>query len=227
MNDPLQRTGDTTPGTAAQPSSLFGSTSRLALEKAGPIMGSRRAKILKLLADRGPSTIFEVADAIGVFDHQISGRFSELEAEGLIRRTGERRPKPETSCLAEVYAIQAEATPPARPLDLGDAQGYPPTINLGEACIFDRDPIVGGQTEPPGIPYSRRSQGEVPRVCWWLRLVECEGCGRPLKMVIQKQAGKDIKLFRCGTPTCNRTWYLQIVREPGGPELLALVMKTL
>lgn len=177
-------------------------------------IGSRRSRILQFLAE-SPATIFEIATRMELHDHQISGRFGELERECLIEKTGERRPRPETGCLAEVYRLAA----PAVPIEKGIVAHYPDELNLGEDGIFERQFIASDPM--PGIPYVRRADAGGVRAAYWIALVECDGCGRPLRLVTE--AGK--KSYRCGTPGCRRTWYLQIVREPGQPELLALVIR--
>lgn len=81
------------------------STSRLAGEKAALHSTGRKAKILQLLQERGPQTLFELATALEVHPHQISGRLTELKFELKIEETGQRRTNPETGCAAEVYRI--------------------------------------------------------------------------------------------------------------------------
>ena len=81
-------------------------TSTLAGERAALAVGSRRAAILKLIESQGPLAIFEIAERLGLFDHQISGRFGELERDGLLVKIGERRVKPGTQCQAEVYGLR-------------------------------------------------------------------------------------------------------------------------
>src|SRR5947209_6629112 len=98
---------------------LWDNTSRKAAEAAARASGSRRVKILNYLREQGPSTIFEVAAHLGLYDHQISGRFSELERDQLIEKSGQRRRKPETECDAEVYRLRA--APAALPAAIADA----------------------------------------------------------------------------------------------------------
>ena len=196
------------------------STSQLAGAKAASICGSRRARILQFLAE-APSTIFEIAARMELHDHQISGRFGELEREALIEKTGHRRPKPETGCLAEVYRVAA----PVQRIDKGIVAHYPDVLNLGDDGIFERQPFITGDPTP-GVPYIRRADAGGARAAYWIALVECGACGRPLKLVVD---GKQ-KSYRCGTPGCKRTWYLQIVSEPGvgvQGQMLALVIKHL
>lgn len=201
-------------------SSLFDSTSRKAGERAARPAGWRRAKILELLGTLGPSTLFEVAAAMELFDHQISGRFTELSALGVIERTGERRRKPETGCEADVWRlVEAKAKEP----ELADRLGFPQTLHIGGE-VFERGVVLTGEAgDAPGIPYARRADGGGARLNYRVEFVECGGCGKPLKIVVE---GAE-KTYRCGTPGCNRVWHLQLVREPGRAEVLALVMKHL
>jgi hypothetical protein len=221
-HDPLQRTGGPpateghglfTPGTTPSPQS----TSRLAGHAAARASGFRRLQILAFLG-RGPATLFEVAAHLGVHDHQISGRFTDLVREGLIAKTGTRKVKPETGCEAEVYRLVTD--PPRRQLDA--VPGYPDTLNVAGEGLFRREQLLADDL--PGIPYSM-DQGNSLRLTWRIALVECEGCGKPLRLVESEQ-GK-VKRYRCGTPGCNRTWEFVMVNEPGKAPMVALVMKTL
>lgn len=81
-------------------------TSDAAWKHAQPRVPGRRQLILELMRQRGTLTIWEAAAALGVHDHQISGRFSELEHKGLIEKAGERRLKPGTRCEAEAYRVR-------------------------------------------------------------------------------------------------------------------------
>lgn len=83
---------------------LFESTREQARKVAAARTSKRYRQIIQALADR-PQCIFEVADDLGCFDHQISGRFGELVKLGLIRKAGKRRKKPSTGCQAEVYEL--------------------------------------------------------------------------------------------------------------------------
>lgn len=196
-----------------QPITLFDRTSRLAGDKAAVMSSARRAAICDLLRRFGPMAIFELAKKMGVHDHQISGRFGEMERDGLIKKTGERRIKPNTACQAEVYAVRDDL-PDSR--DAGELLGYPATLKIGTEGLFSRGPIIGDQ-DRPGIPYSL--DGGL-RLSWRLVLLECDGCGRTLKFL---ETGK----YSCGTPACNSTWYPMLVNEPGQRQVLALVMKHL
>ncbi len=192
------------------------STSRLAGETAALASGSRRAAILTILRSNGPLAIFEIARLMHCHDHQISGRFGEMERDGLLVKTGERRTKPNTKCDAEVYTISAEqVTPPSAADALVEQLGYPPTLKVGDEGIYNRSPITQG--DPPGVPYvSTSGLGQVYRI----EIIECPGCGRPLKFIVKGQ-------YTCSTPGCNRTWYPTLVNESGKSPVLALVMKHL
>lgn len=108
MADPMQRQQP-----PEQPSPegclLFKSTRALAGAVAARSIGKRQAKILQLLGDHGPLAIFEIAAMLHVFEHQISGRFSELERDRHIEKAGIRRQKGETRCWAEVYKLRSSA----------------------------------------------------------------------------------------------------------------------
>jgi hypothetical protein len=174
------------------------------------------------LQEHGTATIFELAAHLGVGDNQISGRFSELEREGLIRKTGERRRKPETTCDAEVYALAAPSTPHVVQ-DAAALAGYPETLRI-ENEPFIRQPLTAGETLPC-VPYIRHGAGlaQVYRV----ELIECPGCGHPLKRIDERIANQPRTVYRCGAPACARTWHLAIVSDPTNRPLLALILKTL
>jgi hypothetical protein len=212
---------------------LFNSTSRLAGETAAKLIGSRQERIIALLRERGPLAIWEIADILSVFDHQISGRFSELERQGLIRKSGERRTKPDTKCAAEVYCL-AEQRP--APVDPGQLLGYPDSINVPDEGPFDRMVPLGSR-DVAGVPYRRRSSvlGGVD-LSWRFEFLECGGCGRPLRM-FEEDAGSRIyqdgkavtnrkrRVYKCGTPGCMNVWELMIVTELGKAPMPALVKK--
>jgi hypothetical protein len=198
---------------------LFDRTSRLAGETAARMSGQRRQQILALIDTHGPLAIFEIAAYLGVSDHQISGRFGEMVHDRILYVTGERRIKPETQQQCDVYARR----PTAADQHVPEILGYPPTIVIGEEGVFDRSPVLG-DGDLPGVPYS--SRGPI-RQSWRVEVIECPGCGRPLKFFAEKIAGKDVKKFRCSLPGCNRTWQLMLVSEPGRAGVLALVMTTL
>ena len=96
--------------THTKDSPLFTTTRDAARQVAARRTSKRYRQIAETLGRLGPSCIFEVAAALGCFDHQISGRFGEMEKLGLIRKTGDRRKKPSTGCAAEVYEITGQVT---------------------------------------------------------------------------------------------------------------------
>lgn len=198
------------------------STSRLAGERAAASISSRRGKILSILQDRGPSTMFEVANLLHVNDHQLSGRFTELARDGLIERSGQRRPKPETGCEADVWRLREH--PAER--DLGELLGYPPTLLIQDQP-FDRQPVPAAE-HLPGVAYARRAEAGGMQLVNRVDLIECPGCGRPPKRIVEPvPGGRPSVVFRCGTTGCQSTWRMMIVREPGGAEIAALVMESM
>jgi ribosomal protein S27AE len=221
MDDPLQRSsrGPAAATDAGGGSSLFTSTSRLAGEKAAKLIGSRRAKILQLLGQR-PMALFEVAETLGVFDHQISGRFTELAADGLIEHAGERRIKPGTDCQCEVWRLRPTSTPAPVVQEL---LGYPSEIRVKvggkDEGAFGRQ-VLTEHEQFPGIPYACQERDRLS-IVWRIEFVECPRCGKPLKFIQEKEK----KLFRCGK--CPHTYELATVQEPGQPQLLALLLRTL
>ncbi len=178
--------------------------------------GSRRASIITIITNHGPLAIFEIAKLMHCHDHQISGRFGEMERDGLLVKTGERRIKPGTQCEAEVYAIAAAQVPTPSAADkLIEQLGYPATLKVGDEGIYRRVPLTDG--DPPGVPYcSTSGLGQIFRI----EIIECPGCGKPLKCV---EKGK----YTCSIACCNRTWYPMLVGESGKSPVLALVMKHL
>lgn len=107
MTDPMQRQEPPEQPSKTEGCTLFSNTRALAASAAAKSIGKRQAKILQLLRDHGPLAIFEIAAMLDVFEHQISGRFSELERDHHIEKAGFRRQKGETGCWAEVYRIPA------------------------------------------------------------------------------------------------------------------------
>jgi hypothetical protein len=201
----------------ANRSTLFDSTSKLAGEVAARASSSRRQAIIAIIQRHGPLAIFEIARLLGCHDHQISGRFGEMERDGLLIKTGERRIKPNTKCDAEVYGLpDPKPTAPHQP-DAAELLGYPNSLKIGDEGIFVRSPILG-DNDLPGIPYSLHSSAAGLRSTWRVELIECPGCGRHIKMITKGE-------YRCGTPGCNRTWFPMLVSESGKTPVLALVMR--
>jgi len=211
------------PSSSPPPGTLWDSTRRQAGDVAATFSGQRRSRILQLLRDRGPMTIWEIAAEMSVFDNQISGRFGELERDGLIQKTGQRKPNPRTGCDAEVYAI---ADVPSSLIPHPSSFGvYPGTLVLDGEPYHRQEPI--GPHDAPGVPYARTVDNKV-RFQVRVELVECPGCGHPLRVIERRSTGPQThNIYRCGTPTCNVTWHLALVNEPGQPQRLALVIRNL
>jgi hypothetical protein len=102
MHDPMMQPARPgfTPGTLFCPD-----TRQFAGAVAAAWSNQRYRHILQYLADRGPAPIFEIAAHLGCGDNQISGRFSELECNGVIEKAGIQKIKPSTGCKAECYRI--------------------------------------------------------------------------------------------------------------------------
>lgn len=209
MSDPLQRS----PGPDAP---LFGSTREIAGQQAAMKSGAMRERILRRLHEQ-PSTLWEMAEYLGVPDHVISGRFTELAKDLHIERTGERRLKPESQCPADVWRVRGilPGRDPVR--SLVNMLGYPDEVTI-DGDRYDRQELLPSETYP-GIPYARRADTGGARLIVRVQLVECGGCGRPLKFITKG-------VYRCGTPSCNRTWNPMTIAETGQPPILAMVMKT-
>lgn len=107
MTDPMQRQSPPEQPSKTDGCTLYSNTRALAGSAAAKSIGKRQQQILQLLRDHGPLAIFEVAHFMDLGDNQISGRFSELERDGLIEKAGIRRQKGETGCWAECYRIPA------------------------------------------------------------------------------------------------------------------------
>jgi hypothetical protein len=157
-------------------------------------------------------TIWEIAAEMNVFDNQIGGRFGELERDGLIQKTGQRKPNPRTGCDAEVYAI---ADVPSSLIPHPSSFGvYPGTLILDGEPYDRQEPI--GPHDAPGVPYARAVDNKV-RFQVRVELVECPGCGHPLRVIEPRSSSSQTRnIYRCGTPTCNVTWHLALVNELGG-----------
>jgi hypothetical protein len=216
------------------PQGLFRSTSDIAGQQAASKSLINRRRILEILRAAGPAgkALFEVAAEMGVPDHTISGRFTELRDDRLIEHTGERRMK--GKCPAEVWRVcgAANNTTP----DWGDVLGYPITLTI-DGEFYDRQPFVPADLDSdagawPGVPYARRADrgGVAQRV--HVELVECPRCGRPLRMITPAasssgasgSAAKPEKRFVCGSKDCPR-WAAAMASEPGKAPMLALVLR--
>ena len=218
---------------------LFNQTSAQAGQAAARHNTSRRLRILDLLTQQ-PMALWELADAMNVFDHQISGRLTELARDGLIEPTGDRRTRPGTNCQAEVWRLKTTRPQPTDRDRQLDAMGIPLTLTI-DGELFDRagdlilpSPCTQGEGQgrgaqgrgydAPGLPYTRRPTGGGPHLIYRVELIECPGCGRPLKMIEEKSASQTRKVYRCGTPDCSRTWFLMLLTSPGSPPTPSLVM---
>ncbi|MGB7158152.1 MAG: hypothetical protein WBD40_08810 [Tepidisphaeraceae bacterium] len=219
MSDALHQAGQS--ATPLFQSTATPSTSTLAGQAAARVVNSRRAQILDCIREHGPQAIFEVADKLGVFDHQISGRFGALIADNFLRKTGERRRKQDTQCDAEVYdLVRDRALPP----DLAGAMGYPPTI-VYDNDLFDRQEILPREGYP-GVPYARRADKGGLRLSVRVEMIECPGCGRSLKPLPAPPEDPKRRILSCGSPDC-RPWRAAFVNEPGGRQQLALVLEAM
>ncbi len=83
-------------------------TSAAAYRKLKPSLDKRRAQVIRIIRDwsgsaPGPTTA-EIADRLGVPDNQISGRVTELLADGLILISG-RKFNPRSGVRVRAYAI--------------------------------------------------------------------------------------------------------------------------
>jgi hypothetical protein len=115
MPDPLQRGNDDDAPLFAKPQpsephSLYDGT-----RPAGQHPGLESARNAQYFRDRilrrlrvSDACLFEVAAGLGVPDHIISGRFTELSRDGLIERTGDTRRKPESGCACAVWRIRKQ-----------------------------------------------------------------------------------------------------------------------
>ena len=216
--------------TTTSPSPPLG-TSAAAGQIAARSISTRYAQIVDHIRRHGPSAIFEIAAGLGVFDHQISGRFSELTKRGIIRATGQSRTKPDTGAPAELYDLaEGRELPACRRLP--DALGYPPELRIpdpsgGEDGIYIVEAVADDSSRSvdpaPGMPYARRSDGGRIRLGLRVHLIPCPGCGRPLQQTIE--AGQ--KQTRCPTESCPgaKGWTLQLVHAAGQPHMPALVLR--
>jgi predicted ArsR family transcriptional regulator len=126
------------------------STSTLAGQQAATKSGKTRRRILEVLHERGPAgaTLWEVARVLGVHDHTISGRFTELSKDLIIERTGERRNHPNSGCPADVWRICGAANTPGQGgADLAALLGYPLTLKIGGE-LYDRQELLPRESYP-------------------------------------------------------------------------------
>jgi hypothetical protein len=210
-----------------------GGTSAAAGQIAARSVSTRYAQIVDHIRTRGPSAIFEIASALGVFDHQISGRFSELTKRGIIRATGQSRIKPDTGAQAELYDL-AEARQLPACQRLPEALGYPPELRIPQAAgpgddgIYIRQAMADDSAQTmdcaPGVPYARRADRGV-RLQVRVFLIRCPGCGGVLRQSVESGT----KLTRCSSEGCPgaKGWTLQLVTESGQAPIPALILRRL
>lgn len=189
-------------------------TSKIAGAAAARVVGSRRERILGLLRHE-PRALFELAGAMGVGDHQISGVLTALCKDGWIERTGERRIKPETQCPADVWRIRAAQLTPAQE---ADALGYPATL-LIDAELYDRQELLPREGYP-GVPYARRTDTGGLRLEIRVDFIECPSCGRPVRQIDPKS-----RACACGSPECASVWRAALAAEPGKAPSLVLIKR--
>jgi hypothetical protein len=211
---------------AAPAGPLFNqSTSAAAGQQAALHSGSMRLLILDRLGS-GPATLFEVAADLGVPDHVISGRFTELARDGWIARTGERRRQPISGCEADIWKLLNGRGRGNEGLIMDQllvSLGYSPTLKI-DGEIYDRQELLPKESLP-GVPYARRADTGGARLVVRVALVECEGCARPLKLVVELVNGKEVKTFACGTQGCGRIWHAAIIAEPGQRPVMAMLLR--
>jgi len=224
MPDPIMRSPPLSPSSAGP---LFGTRAQAA-GIAARSSRARYAQIITLLQQHGELTLFELAARLGVLDHQISGRITELQREGTIERTGMTRTKPETGSACDVYRLaHHQAAAPDLADRLAKALCYPISLRLGDEGMFDRGPLVLEESLP-GIPYSRRPVGGDVRVTYRFHLMPCPFCGHALRARDIAAGGVTPRPthYIC-TGGCSSVWEVVLVTEPGQPAMLALVMRTL
>lgn len=196
-------------------------TSKLAGAVHAEYRGKRREQILALLAVE-PLTLWEAARKLGVFDHQISGVFTALHADGFIVGSGDRRNKPETGCAADVWRLASAAAAIAAgdeaatsSADLLSSLGYPLTLVI-DGDLYDRQELLP-QEGYPGVPYARRTDKGGLRLNVRVELIPCPHCGRPLR-----QVDAAAKRYGCGRSECY-AFSPKHVQEPGRAPMLAMI----
>ena len=117
MFDVFERGGKS--GYPELPGHKGSATAREAAEAIAPIAPGWRGKVLKFLCDHSSKSWLpdEVAKELGVSPFLIRPRFTELQATGLIARTGERRRNLGSTLNAAAY----------RPTPLALSVGQPST----------------------------------------------------------------------------------------------------
>jgi hypothetical protein len=196
---------------------LFESTSQIAGHKAAQKSGAWRRRILDYLRVTGGATLGETAAYYEVPDHTISGRFTALGQDLVIERTGQRRPHPTSGNLCDVWRIVGARNDPQP--DVAELLGYPLELRI-DGDLYDRQSLLPHEGYP-GIPYARRADTGGARLLVRVELIECPGCGKPLKLIEEplppSAGGGKKKVYRCGLLSCNKTWSLVIAQIPGQP----------
>jgi len=198
---------------------LFG-TRHAAAAVAARNVPRRYAQIMDVLRQRGPSAIFQIAAVLGVLDHQIAGRFGEMEKAGLIRRSGRSVVKPATGCACELYELVTAHEPPSPTSGaaLAQAIGYPTEIRLEDGIYHLAAP--DSTDSAPGHEYLRFTEGDRPRMSIRVAMILCPACGSPLS------AGPD-KVCRCPGPCPGaKGWRPKLLHIPGHPDLLAILLES-
>jgi hypothetical protein len=185
-------------------------TSKLAGHVAAGASATRRERILALLSER-PRALFELAEAMGVGDHQISGVITGLASDLWIERTGERRLTPR-GCQADVWRIAGTAPTATAVDDL-----YPLSLAI-DGMIYERQPLLPAEGYP-GMPYAERRDIGAFRRALRIQFISCPKCDRPLRQI---DATK--KLASCGNSDCATVWRTGLATEPGRQPCLVLVM---
>jgi hypothetical protein len=213
MSDPLTQRSSDLP--------LFGTTHAAAAVAAG-VTPRRYEQILAHLREHGPSTLFEVAAALGVFEHQISGRFTELSQQLLIERTGQTRPNPRSDCPCDVWRVCDPPNHQGRQLPTTNSQlptllGYPDVLRIGEDS-YDRDDSSPPEDGLPGVCYVRRADARGMRLVKRVELVACPNCGKAMRLA------EAPRTYAC-SGGCGQRWDGAQVVSPGQPALLALILR--
>lgn len=233
MSDPLaQPPEDRSPLFAPQNPEVppVGGTRAAAGLVAAEKSGSRRRRILEII-ERQPSTLFEIAAILGVPDHTISGRISELKHEQFIEPSGEHRIKPESGCPCEVYQLKRAL--PANETGWAELLGYPARAMIhGEPHDRQDEPDRPG-VGYPGVHYAACTDHGAMRRSVRVELVESPCCGKPLFVedvpaTAVNSRGLAVpasKRVRCSNPACLKAYRIRPVNEAGKAPMLALVME--
>lgn len=72
-------------------SAKYKDTSRLAWQSILPFSSVQKRKIINEISVRGPMMIEEIADFLRLRVHAVSGRITDLQDDGLVEDSGEKR----------------------------------------------------------------------------------------------------------------------------------------